>query len=309
MAHERDDAELRRILETHSVEGYPVRVPLFGKGVVLSQSPSVGAFTYFLVQGDEAIPFEQWLSKKHMSKEQMTLAKWEENYAYGSRKLPHMQPELRELLETGGKVSMADIEFADLMARGCIDEEQRVTCQPFEVSQVSIEPEDLKKGMLVEMVALNAAIATSSQKDIWPCRVVSSDKTRVILDLLIPAPYLRMPSAIDNAAIKPGFHSRKIVSFGEGLVKAWKLKKKPLPAGQWTPDEKEYFLEEPLEPEVLSGFCNKYYPDIPMCFLQGLLMYVVPVLLDPEESEWRPVFRPLPEKSVPPEYVVPAIEE
>lgn len=305
-AHYRDDSELRRVLEAHEVRGYPVVAPIFGKSTVLSQAPTVGPFTYFLVQAKTPVPFGEWLQKKHISSEKMTQAELEERYEYGSRKLPHMQPELMEILEQGGKVSMADVEFSDLMARGCIDPDSMVHCQPFDSKSVFIDPRDLEPGMLVELDGSNVSIG--NKNDVWPVRVVSVKGNELLADLLIPATYLRMPDALMSKKIKPGYHSKKTVAFGEGLAQAWEDQGEKLPPGEWSTDGHEYLLSEPLDSKAIDRFCMKHYPEEPHCTWQGLLMYVIPLNIDPN-SEYSVRIRPLPEKSVPPEYVVPAIED
>ena len=315
MPHTRDDSELRRALETHSVAGYPVQVPIFGKGHIVSQAPQVGAFIYYLVEADRPIPFETWIEKKNLSSDKMTQAQWEETYEYGSRKPVRMQAELQEILEKGGSVSMADVEFADLMARGCIDPDQNVHCQPFDSRSVQMDPKDLRPGMLIELEGTNYSIHGRGQTDVWAARVVTVHGSDLLVDLLIPSTYLRMPDLLDSKKIKPGYHSKKTVAFGEGLVQAWTnesgefdFEGRPLPPGQWSEDKKEYLLNEPLESDVLEEFCRENFPDEPHCLWQGLLMYVVPVKLG-KRDQYQLIARPLPENSVPAEYVVPAIEE
>jgi hypothetical protein len=236
----------------------------------------------------------------------MTKAELEERYAYGSRRLPHMQSELLDILESGGKVSMADVEFSDLMARGCIDEDQMVHCQPFDSRQVVMDPKDVKAGMLVELEGSNVSIG--NRADVWPVRVASVKGNTLLADLLVPSTYLRMPDAIISKLIKPGYHSKRTVAFGEGLAQAWEDQGLTLPPGEWSPDKHEYQLNEPLEAGVIGDFCKKNYPEEPHCTWQGLLMYVIPVNIEPH-AEYSVKIRPLAEKSVPPEWVVPAIEE
>lgn len=305
-SHTRDDSELRRALETHEVRGYRVTAPIFGKSVIVSQAPTVGPFTYFLVQGLKHVPFDKWLQAKHISSEKMTQKEWEETYEYGSRKPVRMMPELQEILEGGGKVSMADVEFSDLMARGCIDMDNMVHCQPFDSKSVTMDPKDLEPGMLVELEGSNVSIG--NRQDAWPVRVVSVKGTALLADLLVPATYLRMPDALLSKKIKPGYHSRKTVAFGEGLAQAWENEGEKLPPGEWSKDGHEYLLHEPLDSEAVEAFCKKHYPEEPHCLWQGLLMYVIPVNVDPN-AEYGVRIRPLPEKSVPLEWVVPPIEE
>lgn len=306
MAHTRDDSELRRALETHTVRGYPVTVPIFGKGTILSQAPTVGAFTYFLVQADKPVPFARWLEMKHIQSQKMTKEELEERYAYGSRRLPHMQAELQDILEQGGKVSMADVEFSDLMARGCIDIDQMVHCQPFDSKQVVMDPKDVAPGMLVELEGSN--VSMGSRNDVWPVRAVSIKGSILVADLLVPSSYLRMPDAIVSKDIKPGYHSKSTVAFGEGLVQAFEANGRELPQGEWSPDRHEYLLNAPLDSSVIKAFCKEFYPEEPHCLWQGMLMYVIPVNIS-QNAEYHVKIRPLPEKSIDPEWVVPAIEE
>lgn len=306
MAHQRDDSELRRVLESHSVAGYPVVVPIFGPGVIVSQSPSVGAFTYYLVRADKPVPFTAWVEKKDLDKTPWTLAEWKERFEYGSRHLPHMQSELTDILDQGGKVSEADVEFSDLVARGCLNEDQLVTCQPFDSKLVFMDLRDVEPGMLVELVGSNVSAGT--HEDVWPVRVVSKSGTELLCDLLVPTTYLRMPDALVSKKIKAGFHSKSVVAFGEGLAGAWEDQGLKLPPGEWSQDHHEWLLSEPLPESQIKSFCKKYYPDEPHCLWHGLLMYVIPVETG-KGAEYSVRIRPLPEKSVDPEWVVPAIEE
>jgi len=316
MAHSRDYSELQRALETHSVVWYPVLVPIFGRGHITSQA-NAGAFIYYGVEGDKSIPFAKWIDKKGIDTERLDLKGWEDRYWYGSRKMTGsgMQYELKERLERGGIVSPADVEYADLKARGCMDEEEMVHCNPFDSRSVQMDPKDLKSGMLIEVEGTNYSIHGRGQTDVWPARVVTVSGSDLLLDLLVPLTYLRMPDLIDSKKIKPGYHSKKTVAFGEGLVQAWTnesgefdFEGRKLPPGEWSEDKKEYLLNEPLESDVLEEFCKENFPDEPHCLWQGLLMYVIPVKLG-KRDQYSLVARPLPENSVPVEYVRPPIEE
>lgn len=293
MPIDRDPEELRESIRDHVVEGYPVSIPIFGTGKVVNQVRIGGGKLFYIVCGDKPIPFEDYAKTTRLDATPMTLKQWEK----GDRLPPvnQLQPQLQDILEEGGKVSFKDHIYASLMAKGFIDLEQRVTCDTFEARHVKIDPNRLKKGMVVEFSEAGGGPE-------WAGRFVGFDEvgdTKVALvEMFAPTPFMRAPEAIVPHGIRPGFYSSKTGALGYGTAQAWEDRRGKLPKGKWTDDEREYILDEWEDLSIVEDLCREYYSNEPHCVWQAMMLYVIPLNIG------KGTFHPMPEGGDPEEFVV-----
>jgi hypothetical protein len=134
----------------------------------------------------------------------------------------------------------------------------------------------------------------------WPGKIVGiEDGGKVaLLELFTPTPYMEMPDAVANEAIRKGFYASRTYALGYGLKQAMEDQNMELPPGGLSDDEKEWILSEFLDMSVIEDFCKANYPDDPHCMFHGMLVYILPVWTN------KGVFLPLPENVIPDEYVV-----
>jgi hypothetical protein len=312
----RDSEELRQILEHHSVEGYPVRVPIFGDAVILGQegtgpirrytepSKLLGSpQTSYKVKPVHEITFSDWAKHKHLSDVPLDIDQWLGLWSERTRKpvedviLP-MTMDMRLDLERGAKISEAQAEFGLQQNTGCIGPDETMSCGIFWSHEVTIPPELLKRGMLVE--------CHDSKKGAFPGRIVGfeEDGRIALLEAFTPTPFMETPRSIYNKAIRKGFYSSKTYSIGYGLRHAFEDAGVPLPPGQKSDAEgRQYVFDELLDLSVIEDFCKKHYPGEGHCVWMALVLYIIPLDLK-APSEFRPEFRPLPERAIPSEAVV-----
>ena len=194
-----DSGALARFLETHSVEGYPVEVPIFGAGTIDKQiRPELGGFIFYRVIADTPIKFDTFAKKLNVPSTPMTLKEWEDQFAYGSRTFPAMASDLRDRLDAGEKVSRTDVLFRELVDRGCIDVDQNVFCHTFPSDDVKLRTPP-QNGLGVEVYDQGEGKAG------WPGRVVGYHPERgvVLVEQFAPVPFMQTPEAIDPQSIKP----------------------------------------------------------------------------------------------------------
>lgn len=294
MPFERHSGELRAFLERHSVEGYHVDVPIFGPAVIEQQIPAREEM-FFKVRAVKPVPFVEFANKLRYTDEQMTLTQWEEKYR--GRSLSFLPAIIQDRLEAGETASQKDWMFQDLMDRGCMDEDQRVTCYSFKYGDVRIPPDKLKKGMLVDYVHGGRGYGMTAG---WAGRIAGfeDDKNVVLLELLVPTPFIRLPDTTVTEKIRKGFYASKTAFMAYGLVQALELQGQPLPPGKKSDDDREYALDNMMDLAEIETFCAQHYPGEPHCFYHAMLMYIVPVKAD------EGTFHPLPEAIVDPEVVV-----
>lgn len=298
MPFERDARALRRLLRAHSVEGYPVDVPILGTATVLKQ-PAVGGWISYVVEPETPMPFDRFADRLNMSAQQMDLRGWKDKYERAGRTLSAMLPiDIMERLEAGGTASERDREFGFLIQQKCIDVEQRVICYAFPYERTVIPVKKLKKGMLVDFSdGTREGYGTTRG---WAGRIVGFEDQRgiVLLELFSPTPSMRAPEGTVWEKVRPGFYSSLIGMLGKGLAEAFEEQRRPLPHGKWSEDGFEYLLDEPLSIDEVDRFCKQFYPDQPYCFNQAMLMYVIPIPANLGQ------FHPLPEAMVDLESVI-----
>jgi hypothetical protein len=290
MPYDRDSDELKAFLRQHRVSGYEVTVPHFGRAVIEGQAVTGGGHIFYRVRAAKPVPFHAFAELLHASETPLTLAEWKEQAEKAGRRfMPVMQEQLQDILETGGKVSERDRLFAQLIADGCVDVDQKVTCYSFPAKDVVIaEP---RKGLVVEEVDGDGT---------FPGRIVGlqdGGKT-ILLEVFAPVPFMRAPAAIMPEKIRPGYYSSRTWSLGYGSAQALEDQGSPLPKGKWTEDEQEYLLDELLDLSVVEDLCRRSYAEEPHCVWQAMVLFIVPV--DRDKAR----FHPLPEGADPDEFVV-----
>lgn len=305
---ERDSEELRQLLEHHSVEGYPVTVPILGDAFIIRQEGTGPVRRYtetsmelgspqvaYVVRPARPFSFSAWVKAKGLSTTPMSLDDWMKKYGSRTRSgiLPMLLAE-REELERGGLVSEAEAEHGLLENAGCIGPDDSVVCGTFWQNQVFVPPDKLKNGMLVEFDEDRATL---------PGKIVGKSKGGkiVLLEAFTPVPYMEAPNAVANDEIKKGFYSSKTFSIGYGTRQAFEDAKIPLPPGKLIDGERQYVMNDLMDISVVEDFCKKNFPDEGHCLWQALLLYIVPIHL---EGQYTGKFRPLPENMITSEYVV-----
>lgn len=297
MPFERDLEELKALLARHSVEGYPVEVPILGPSLVEQQIPAREDI-FFKVRANTPMPFTKFSESLRYTDEQMNLKQWEEKYK--GRSISFLPAEIQDRLEAGGTASQKDWMFQDLMDRGCLDQEQRVTCYSFKSEEVKIPTDKLKKGMLVDYVYGGKGYGMTAG---WAGKIAGFEDGRstVLLEILVPTPFLRLPDTTVVERIRKGFYSSKVAFIGYGAVQAFEDHGHALPPGKMSEDAREYVLNELMDFSEIEQFCTQHYPEEPHCKYHAMVMYIVPIALKGESTG---VFHPLPEAVVDPEVVV-----
>lgn len=299
MPFERDLEELKALLARHSVEGYPVEVPILGPAVVEQQIPA-REDVFFKVRANEPMPFRKFADSLRYTDEQMDLKAWEEKYK--GRSLAFLPAEIQDRLEAGGTASQKDWMFQDLVDRGCMDLDQRVTCYSFKYEEVRIPSVNLKKGMLVDYAHGHEGYGMTAG---WAGRVVGFEDGRdiVLLELLVPTPFMRLPHSTVTDRIRKGYYSSKVAFMGYGLVQAFEDNGRQRPMGKMSEDGREYVLTDLMDLSEIETFCAQHYPEEPHCVYHAMVMYIVP-LGKKSETGVEGTFHPLPEAVVDPEVVV-----
>lgn len=315
MKYRRDDEALKEALETYSLDGMPVFVPVFGEAVIVKPGKTApvretqGAETrlglpmvYYVVQAKKPVSFEEWIRNRYAgpianhAHEQMHLAAW---HTLFRDKLPLMADYLMRKLEKGGELSVADMEYDSLIQRGCIDPDGKVSCYTFWQSSVSVERRQLERGMLVEY---------HFREEIYPGSILgmSKDKKIIYLELFTPMPALELSNFIQPEAIERGFYASYTHALGYGTYEAFEIAeeesgKKLIPMGVWdteTANERRiYTLKEFMPLSIIEDLCRAAYGDDPtakvggtsLCVAQSMILYVVPIRADAVG-----IFRPLP---------------
>ncbi len=292
-------ADLREFLIDHSVRGYEVTAPILGPGVIDHQERTGGGFTYFKVIADNPMPFNEFADAMYVPADQMNLAEWEEKHMYGSRAFPIMAVELRERLEEqGGTVSRQDVLFAQLMATGCLDLDQRVVCYSFDSRETPIRV--VRKGQAVLVSDTETGLVG------WPGRVVGFDKSDdgvqyALIEQFAPMPFMMGPEATLPQQIRDGFYSQNVDVIGYGIIDAYEEQGLKTPRGKRSKDKKSHELAKTMKMSTFEKFCGKHYPDEPHCVWQAMTLFILPVRLTGEKKA---KLLPLPAGSDPDEFLV-----
>ncbi len=279
-------AELAQFLQDHSVVGYPVEVPIFGPGTIDKQiRPEKGGFIFYRVIADNPIPFQKFAEEMGVDVTPMNLAEWREKFVKGVGSFPAIASDLLEQLEAGGKVSVADSLFKELIDRGCIDIDQNVYCHTFPSTDVVLRTPPTA-GLGVEVYDLTAA------KTGWPGRIVAySKKTGIVfIEQFAPVPFMEAPEAIDSTSIKKEHALPETWVIGKGTAHTMEDEEGVvLPAGRYSEDGETYLLEGPISLKEFEEVCRRYHPDQPLCLQQAMMLTTLPLFAQ------EITLRPLPE--------------
>lgn len=303
--YHRNNESLKQAIREHTIHDYPLRVPIFeeAKGI---KTNSIRELTAVIVEPKDKMRFETLAEALELSSEKVGLEKWVEEAKI--RHMPHadteplrwMHPRSRVLLEEGYKVSEADIRKEWLRASDHLDKKDYIKSYSFDISQVSIHPEDIEPGMIVQFTD------SGGSKSSVVGRVVGTepdpkDKSKIVyLEVFEPVPALLAPGAHAPWMIQPSFIPDKTWVIGFGTLEAMKRKKLDIPSGMFDPQDpkkKVYFLDQPIPLSDIEAFCKKYYPDNPQCVWQSMVYMVIPIhaASDPQGRHQGGIFRPFPD--------------
>jgi len=319
MAVRRDTEELIQVLETHSVAGYPVEDPIFGEAFIVRQEGTGPTRVYGDTGMQEAAPqivyitrpahefsFQDWVQAQHLSREPMSLEEWRKKYEQRMRgeKLPVIYEVLQDL-ERGEKISEADAEYARLKYGDALGPDDTVLWNSVQANRVSIPPDKLEKGMLVEVEG------PGNPEFYGAGRIVGRGKSKdvVLVELFTPVSYWSSTGAIVSEEIQPGFYSANTYSIGYGTRHVMEDNNIPLPPGKLSGyRDREYILEELMPVSEIKKICKLVPPQgsaqegkPDFCLLQSLIYYILPVNV---KGKFHVTFRPLPENVITSEYVV-----
>jgi hypothetical protein len=310
MAIKRDTDELVKVLETHSVVGYPVHDPIFGDAFIIEQSGTGPVRRYqesamtlgspqvtFRTRPARPFSFEEYAKARRLSDEPMNLEEWIKKYGRRTRlEVLPMTVELREDLERGKPVSEVEAEYSLVKNAGGIGPDDTVAFHTVWAKDITIPPEKLKSGMVVEVQA---------PPDFYGAgRIVGRAKNKdvVLLEVFTPVSYFSATDSLANEEIKPGFYSNNTYSIGYGTRQTMEDNGIPLPPGKFLDEkEREYILNDLLDIKFIDELCRKHQPDEPHCLLQSLIFYVMPLNT---KGRYAATFRPLPEKFITADFVV-----
>lgn len=299
--YKRNNEALKAAVREHSIAGYPLKVPMFGDAFGVSAGVGGHGISAVIVAPKEPRPFEELAQSQGWRDEKQDMAYWV-NYSRQKNQpsLIWMHPHSQAILEDGYKVSERDIKKAWLRAMGHVDSSDRVQKYSFDLSQVSMHPDTIEPGMIVEF-------ADGDREYKWAGRVVGVEKdpqdgSKIIyLETFEPVPSLLAPHALAPWMIQPAFVPDKTWVLGYGTYEAMKRKKVKIPAGMFDPKDSEkrvYFLDQPVPLAEIEEFCTKNYSNEPQCVWQSMVLIVLPLhpAKDGKGRHQGGTFRPFPDK-------------
>lgn len=303
--YRRNNEDLKVALREHSIHGYPLRVPIFGKALGVKTN-TARDITGIVVEPAEPMSFEELAAEMRWSPERQKKAYWVD-YAR-SKHMPladreplrWIYPKTRARLEEGYSVSEQEIRKDWLLAMDQVDKNDKIQSYSFDMNQVSMDPLEVAPGMIVQF-------KDSSTRDAGiPGRVIGigedpQDNSRIVyLETFEPVPALLAPKATAPWLIQPEFVPERTWVLGYGTVEAMKRKKVEVPAGMFDPKDSEhrvYYLDQPIPLADVREFCGKNYPKNPECIWQSMVLMVLP-LHPAEDKNGRHqggVFKPYPD--------------
>jgi hypothetical protein len=313
MAIRRDNDELIKVLETHSVEGYPVHDAIFGDAFIIEQSGTGPVRRYeesamtqgaspqvtYKVRPARPFSFEEYAKMRRLSDKPMDFKEWIAKYKRRHTEefavLP-MTMSLREDLERGTPVSEMEAEYSLVKNWDGIGPDDTVKFRSAWAHEVTIPAEKLKPGMVVEAQAPPDFFSAG--------RIVGRGKNKdvVLFEVFTPVSYFSATDALANEEIKPGFYSNNTYSIGYGTRQTMEDNGIPLPPGKFLDEkEREYILNDLLDIKFIDELCRKHQSDEPHCLLQSLIFYVMPLHT---KGRYAATFRPLPEKFITADFVI-----
>jgi hypothetical protein len=307
---QRSSELLIEALRTHSVEGYPVTVPVLGDAKIVRQGGTAplritnldtrtqqraAPMPFYVVEPDKPMPFRQYAEARHFATTPWSDAQWNERIdSVRGKGNVILGDEAIRRLKAGESVSQYEAEYEAMYDGGMLDGDGRVVLGTFFPQQVSMPKGSLKKNMLVEFAK------SGGKQVLWMGRFLKYEKQGKIalLELFSPIPFVQMEGTVSLDDIKAGYASEYTYSLGYGLAHAWEDARGSLPEGSWSEDEREFLLKDAMPVSEVEKLCEANFPGVNHCVWQALIMYILPVLSD------HGVFRPLPENVVSKDFVV-----
>jgi hypothetical protein len=284
--YRRDNEDLKAAIREHSIADYPLVVPKIGPALGISTS-TIRDITSVVVEPLKPMTFDDLADLEHWDTEPNPKQFWV-NYAR-SRQMPQadrdplrwIYPTTRARLDAGEEVSHKDIMRDWLIAQNQLAPNGRVLSYSFDMKQVSIDPKEIRPGMLVQF-------EDGSDKRVFPGRVVGigedpADGSRIIyLEMFEPVPALLGPEAVSTSLIQPEFMPDRTWALGRDTLRKMNDNGVPVPAGMFDPNDKEkkvYFLDQPMPISEVEAFCNRYFPGNKhrLCVLQSAVFTVLPI--------------------------------
>jgi hypothetical protein len=286
----RNTENLKVAIREHTIAGYPLQLPSpFSTGIGIS-TVAIPSRTSVIAELDPAIHFDKLGNYRG----------WDAN-AYGydywvkyteQHNLPRahdsllkwMHPHSREVLEGGYTLSERDIQARWLHELGHMDHENFIRKFSFDINSVSMLPEDLQPGMIVEFK--DYAVKDAKVFGPFAGRVLAVEKDSqdahpvVLLESFEPVPALLAPKSLAPWMIDPSYVSNHTWALGKGTYLAMKKKRVKIPLGMFDPEdpkEKVYFLDQPMPLSRVQSFCEKHFPGTPECVWQSMVFMVLPI--------------------------------
>lgn len=303
--YKRNTENLKQAIREHTIAGYPLQVPspfIHATGISTVSIPRLNTVIAELdvpmdiehlarVRGWDPQPYgilywKRYTVDKHLPRSEENPLKW-------------IHPSTQGYLENGFTVSMKDIQARWLREQGhLVDSDVRKFS--FDLNSVTMDPEALQPGMIVEFQD-NAQKRTGS----FPGRVLAVEQDPdgspvVLLESFEPVPALLAPKAIAPWMMDPSYVPNKTWALGYGTYKAMEKKRVKLPTGMFDPadgQKRVYFLDQPIPLSKVEDFCKKHYPKDPECVWQSVVFVVLPIhpTADPKGRHKGGFFRPYPD--------------
>lgn len=292
----RNTEDLKLAIREHTIAGYPLMVPSpFVRATGIS-TVTIPSLTSVITELNTPMPFAllaatrnwdpiaygysywvKYTKQKHLPSSEENPLKW-------------LHPNSQAFLEKGYTLSERDIQSTWLHELGHLDRQGNIRKFSFPLSSVTIRPEDLQPGMLVEFKdnpVSGSAVGT------FPGRVLgveadTKDGTPVVLlESFEPVPALLAPKAIAPWMIEPSYVPNKTWALGYGTYHAMKKKRIKIPSGMFDPKDlknRVYFLDQPMPLEKVQNFCKKHFPKNPECVWQSMVFLVLPIHVHEDEK-------------------------
>lgn len=298
---QRDSGDLQQALRTHSVDGYPVSVPIFEEGTIEGNGTRVHGQISYRVKPTKPISFEDFAKLMHFGTQQLDLETMLNDLRKRGYQSPEsmLPPEVQDSLHAGGTASWKDVQELFLVSGGCLDVETgMVVCYDFDSKHVSIPVDRLRPGMIVEFH--DAKMSKGFAGRIVDVKGSGQDAI-VYMESFDPVPFMDAPEAMSPEHIRPGFYSNQTFKIGYGTHEAFQKTGTKLPPGHTQSDPESrrsvphYILKDPIPLADIETFCKKHYPDQPYCVWQCLILYIIPIHPEAVSGEHQGgTFTPLP---------------
>jgi hypothetical protein len=294
LKYRRDVEGLKTAIREHSIDGYPLTVPIFKKALGINTSVSRD-MVIVVVRPENPTTFEQladaqgWGSENFGVKHWVNFARERNIVGADSNPLKWIHPKTRAILEDGNKVSMRDIQKEWLQESGHVDRHGNVLSYSFHMKDVGMDPEDVVPGMIVEYSDVSKHELKTAGRVVGIGKD-SKDGSRIVyLETFEPVPAYMGPASIAPELIQPNFVPDRTWVLGKGTIMAMLKKGVPIPSGLFM-DQRSinefshhnhqhnvYFLDQPIPLSVVKEFCERNYPDRPECVLQSVILMVLPL--------------------------------